>query len=114
MTEARTAAPAALQARDRLIIALDVDSADRARRIVDELGGQVGAFKVGLQLFTAAGPAFVRELCEAGVKVFLDLKFHDIPNTVAKAGTKAARLGVWMFDVHTLGGGEMMRRTVAE
>lgn len=114
MTKARTAAPAALQARDRLIIALDVDSAERARRIVDELRGQAGAFKIGLQLFTAAGPAFVRELCEAGTKVFLDLKFHDIPNTVAKAGIEAARLGVWMFNVHALGGGEMMRHTSAE
>ena len=81
---------------------------------MSELKSEVGAFKIGLQLFTSAGPSFVRELCEWGVKVFLDLKFHDIPNTVAKAGVEAAKLGVWMFNVHALGGSEMMRRTVAE
>src|SRR5207247_9167802 len=97
---------------DRRIIPLDVSSADDARRIVDELEPLVGAFKIGLQLFTAAGPSFVRELCDAGVKIFLDLKFHDIPNTVAKAAVEAARLGVWMFNLHTMGGSEMMRHAV--
>ncbi|MBK9527066.1 MAG: orotidine-5'-phosphate decarboxylase [Acidobacteria bacterium] len=100
--------------RDRIIVALDVDSADDASAIVSQLNGRVGAFKVGLQLFTAAGPAFVRELTASGAKVFLDLKFHDIPNTVAKASVEAARLGVWMFNVHAAGGSEMMRTAVKE
>jgi orotidine-5'-phosphate decarboxylase len=98
---------------DRVIVALDVESADEARFVIDDLRGEVGAFKIGLQLFTAAGPGFVREVAETGTRVFLDLKFHDIPNTVAKASVEAARLGVWMFNVHTLGGSEMMRRAVA-
>ena len=114
MTEAQTAAPALTKARDRLIVALDVEGADEARRLVDRLKDHVGAFKVGLQLFTAAGPGFVKELSETGSKIFLDLKFHDIPNTVAKAGIEAARLGVWMFNVHASGGNEMMRVTVSE
>lgn len=114
MTEAKTAARALTQARDRLIVALDVESAAQARRLVGELSEFAGAFKVGLQLFTSAGPSFVSELCKTGVKVFLDLKFHDIPNTVAKAGIEAARLGVWMFNVHSSGGNEMMRTTVSE
>ena len=98
--------------RDRIILALDVDSADVARELVTELGDSVGAFKIGLQLFTTAGPDFVREVTGAGRRVFLDLKFHDIPNTVASAAVEAARLGVWMLNVHALGGREMMRRTV--
>jgi orotidine-5'-phosphate decarboxylase len=97
-------------AKDRLIVALDVESAAEARSIVSELGGEVGAFKVGLQLFTCAGPNFVRELTEAGTRIFLDLKFHDIPNTVAAAAAEAAKLRVWMFNVHVLGGPEMLRR----
>ncbi len=98
--------------KNKLIVALDVSGANEARSIVAELGQQVGAFKVGLQLFVSAGPEFVREMTSSGFNVFLDLKFHDIPNTVAKAAVEAARLGVWMFNVHALGGGEMMRRTV--
>lgn len=101
-------------AKDKLIVALDVDAEDEARSIISELQGEVGAFKIGLQLFTAAGSKFVREIAESGTKVFLDLKFHDIPNTVAKASVEAARLGVWMFNVHAAGGSEMMRRTVLE
>ena len=97
-------------AKDRLIVALDVESAAEARSIVSELGEEVGAFKVGLQLFTCAGQNFVRELTEAGTRIFLDLKFHDIPNTVASAAVEAAKLGVWMFNVHVLGGPEMLRR----
>lgn len=100
--------------RDRIIVALDVATAAEARDISDELTGHVGAFKIGLQLFTAAGPAIVRELADDGKKVFLDLKFHDIPNTVAKASVEAAKLGVWMFNIHASGGSEMMRRTVNE
>ena len=108
------AASPAPGARERIIVALDVETAGEAREIVAELGGQVGAFKVGLQLFTAAGPEFVRELTRAGNKVFLDLKFHDIPNTVARASVEAARAGVWMFNVHALGGSQMMRQAVDE
>jgi orotidine-5'-phosphate decarboxylase len=101
-------------AAERLIIALDFDRVDTAREIVRDLSGRVGVFKVGLQLYTAAGPSFVREIVESGAKVFLDLKFHDIPNTVSKAGIEAARLGVWMFNIHASGGREMMQRTVEE
>jgi len=100
--------------KEKLIIALDVPTAAEAGEIVSELGDIVGAFKIGLQLFTGAGPAFVEEIVEMGHRVFLDLKFHDIPNTVASAGVEAARLGVWMFNVHASGGGEMMGRTVEE
>lgn len=98
-------------AREKLILALDVDSAHDAWELVAELSDLVGGFKVGLQLFTSAGPRFVRELAEKGINIFLDLKFHDIPNTVAKAGIEAAKLGVWMFNVHASGGSEMMTRT---
>lgn len=98
--------------KEKIIVALDVATAAEARSIVAELGGEVGAFKIGLQLFTAAGASFVREMIEAGAKIFLDVKFHDIPNTVAEASKEAARLGVWMFNVHALGGAEMMRRTI--
>lgn len=101
-------------AADKIIVALDVPTAADAESIVGELGGRVGAFKVGLQLFTAAGPDFVRKLVGAGARIFLDLKFHDIPNTVAKASVEAARLGVWMFNLHAGGGAEMMRTAFAE
>lgn len=100
--------------KDKIIVAVDVPTAADAMSIVDELKGAVGAFKIGLQLFTAAGPDFVRHLVGSGAKIFLDLKFHDIPTTVAKASVEAARLGVWMFNVHASGGSEMMRRTVEE
>ena len=100
--------------REKLIIALDVESAGEALSLVRELSPYVGAFKVGLQLFTAEGPGFVRELVDAGARIFLDLKFHDIPNTVAKASVEAARLGVWMFNVHAGGGSEMMRAAYSE
>jgi orotidine-5'-phosphate decarboxylase len=97
--------------KDRLILALDVETAGEARELFLRLRETVGMFKIGSQLFTAAGPALVRELLAEGARVFLDLKFHDIPNTVAAAGVEAARLGVSMFNVHALGGSEMMRRT---
>jgi orotidine-5'-phosphate decarboxylase len=96
--------------KDRLIVALDVETAHEAREIVASLRGQAGMFKVGSQLFTAAGPDVVREIVGAGERVFLDLKFHDIPNTVAAASREAVRLGVSLFNVHASGGGEMMRR----
>lgn len=114
MTESIAAATRPLSTRERIIVALDVESADEARSIINELGSRAGAFKIGLQLFTAVGPDFVREVSASGVKVFLDLKFHDIPNTVAKAAVEAARLGVWMFNVHAAGGSEMMKRTANE
>jgi orotidine-5'-phosphate decarboxylase len=97
-----------------IIVALDVESAREAKKTIDELRGTGCAFKVGLQLFCAAGASFVRKIVKDDVKIFLDLKFHDIPNTVAKASIEAARMGVWMFNVHASGGGEMMRTTAEQ
>ena len=101
-------------ARQRLIFALDVDSLDEARGWVEKLQGQVGVFKIGKQLFTRCGPEIVQLVQARGADVFLDLKYHDIPNTVAMAGLEALRLGVKMFNVHALGGFEMMQKLVAE
>jgi orotidine-5'-phosphate decarboxylase len=98
--------------KEKLIVALDVESAEEAREVVASLGDRVGMFKVGMQLFTSAGPQIVREIVSAGSRVFLDLKFHDIPNTVAAASREAVRLGVSIFNLHASGGGEMMRRAV--
>lgn len=98
---------------NKLIVALDVDTVQQARTLSRILGGVAGMFKIGSQLFTAAGPDFVRDIVNAGEKVFLDLKFHDIPNTVAAAGIEATRLGVSIFNVHAAGGSEMMKRTAA-
>lgn len=95
--------------KDRLIIALDQPDRGSALRLVEQLSGLVGMFKIGSELFTAEGPDLVREIINAGERIFLDLKFHDIPNTVAGAARSAARLGVSMFNVHALGGSEMMR-----
>jgi len=94
---------------DQLIVALDVDSLDRATGLVDALAGQVTRFKVGSQLFTAGGPAVVDAVRKRGGQVFLDLKFHDIPNTVEGAAREAVKLGVFMFNVHASGGRAMMR-----
>jgi len=101
-------------AKQRLIFALDVDNLEDARNWVAKLQGQVGVFKVGKQLFTRCGPEVVRLVQDGGCDVFLDLKYHDIPNTVAMAGLEAQRLGVRMFNVHALGGFEMMATLVAE
>src|SRR5436190_4644031 len=100
-----------LKAKEKLIVALDVDTAGRALNLFDRLRDVVGMFKIGSQLFTAAGPEIVRQIVARGGRVFLDLKFHDIPNTVAAAGVEATRLGVSIFNVHASGGVEMMKRT---
>ena len=100
-------------AKQKLIVALDVDTADRALAMFEQFRDAVGMFKIGSQLFTSAGPDIVRKIVSRGGKVFLDLKFHDIPNTVAAAGTEATRLGVSIFNVHATGGVEMMKRTAA-
>ena len=93
----------------RLLVALDVDTADRAMAIADQMRGIAGGLKVGSRLFTMAGPDLVRGLVESGARVFLDLKFHDIPNTVAQAVDAAVRTGAWMINVHASGGSAMMQ-----
>ncbi|MFV0389974.1 MAG: orotidine-5'-phosphate decarboxylase [Pyrinomonadaceae bacterium] len=100
--------------KDKLIVAVDVPTAKEASEIINLLSGVVGAFKIGLQLFTSAGSKFVKKLVEDNVKIFLDVKYHDIPVTVANAAVEATRLGVWMFNIHASGGSEMIRRTVGE
>jgi len=102
------------QVKEKIIVALDVETVREAREIIAELREEVGAFKIGLQLFTSAGASFVSEMVASDINVFLDVKFHDIPNTVAKASLEVAQLGVWMFNVHAVGGGEMMRKTMEE
>ncbi|MGA6985688.1 MAG: orotidine-5'-phosphate decarboxylase [Terriglobales bacterium] len=98
--------------RQRLIVALDVSTAAAARKIVAAVGDSALAYKVGMQLYTAEGPSMVRELVGSGHRVFLDLKYHDIPNTVAAAVREAAQLGVNMLTVHAAGGGRMLRAAV--
>jgi orotidine-5'-phosphate decarboxylase len=97
-----------LTPKERLIFALDVSSLEEVKKWARLLKGYVGIFKIGKELFTACGPKTIEVIHKAGGEVFLDLKFHDIPNTVAKAGVVAAGLGVKMFNVHTLGGLKMM------
>ncbi len=101
-----------LQTRDRLIVALDVSSAAQARQVVQTLGEAISTYKIGKQLFTAEGPGIVRDLVSSGRKVFLDLKFHDIPNTVGAAVRSAAELGVSMLTVHASGGSKMLKAAV--
>jgi orotidine-5'-phosphate decarboxylase len=98
--------------RRRLIVALDVSTAAAARSIVAAVGDSVLTYKVGMQLYTAEGPQIVRELVAAGRRVFLDLKYHDIPNTVGAAVAEAAKLGVNMLTVHAAGSGKMLHAAV--
>lgn len=95
--------------RNRIIVALDVPTRAQALTLVERLHGRPGFFKVGSQLFTAAGPGIVRALVELGERVFLDLKFHDIPHIVAEACVQAAHLGVSLLTVHSSGGPAMLR-----
>ena len=109
-----TPAPAVIdglsdRARDRVLVALDVDTLEEATRLLETLAGTVTGCKIGSQLFTAAGPGVVEMARKRGSRVFLDLKFHDIPNTVAGAVREATRLGVFMLNVHASGGVAMMR-----
>jgi orotidine-5'-phosphate decarboxylase len=101
-----------MNSKDRLIVALDVPGATQARQIVQAIGDAATTYKVGKQLFTAEGPQVVRDLVASGRKVFLDLKYHDIPNTVAAAVRSAAELGVSMLTVHASGGSKMLKAAV--
>lgn len=98
--------------REKLIIALDVSSAAAANKIVSAVGDSAVTYKVGMQLYTAEGPQIVRDLLAGGRRVFLDLKYHDIPNTVGAAVQEAAQLGVSMLTVHATGSGRMLRAAV--
>ena len=102
-----------VSARDRLIVALDVPTQTEALNLVRDFSPEVAFLKVGLQLYTAAGPQIVRSVLATGAKVFLDLKLHDIPNTVARTVESAGQLGVQMLTIHLSGGAEMIRATVA-
>lgn len=95
---------------ERLIVALDVDTKEKAVEIVKKLKKYAGVFKIGSELFTSCGPSIVDEVQKMGSKVFLDLKFHDIPNTVSRSALAAAKMGVFLFNVHASGGLEMMKR----
>jgi orotidine-5'-phosphate decarboxylase len=96
--------------KDRVIFALDVDHADEARQWVRRLSGEVGVFKIGLELFVSAGPSLVEEVAASGERVFLDLKFHDIPNTVAGAVRAAGKLGAFLINVHAAAGPDALAR----
>jgi orotidine-5'-phosphate decarboxylase len=100
-----------MQPKDRILIALDVDSNEKAFAIIDEIRDYVGGFKIN-SLFNEEGPQIVKEIIEKGGKVFLDLKYHDIPNTVANYASAATKLGVYMFNIHSTGGFEMMKSCV--
>jgi orotidine-5'-phosphate decarboxylase len=103
-----------MQSAEKLIVALDVPARDAALALVAALRPRVTRFKIGMELFTACGPPLVREILDRGGQIFLDLKFHDIPHTVARAGVAAARLGAGMFTVHLSGGPLMVRRAADE
>lgn len=99
-----------MSAGDKLILALDVHEHDHALELIDKFSDYINIFKVGLELFLSCGPMIIEEINKKGKKVFLDLKFHDIPNTVSKAAIAATRLGAHMFNIHASGGLEMMKR----
>src|SRR5437868_13381246 len=100
-------------AADKIIVALDVATKEKALELVDQLRDQISFFKIGLQLYTAEGPEIVRTVTASGAKIFLDLKLHDIPNTVARAVESASELGVQMLTIHLSGGSEMIRAAMA-
>ena len=104
----------AAEIKSRVIVALDVDELEKAKTLVKLLKGDVAAFKIGKQLFTRCGPDAVKMVHDEGGRVFLDLKFHDIPTTVAKASLEVMRLGVFMFNMHASGGLDMMKKAVSE
>lgn len=103
-----------MKAKERIVLALDVDTKEKALELVNDLKDYVGVFKVGMQLFNSAGPKIVEEINQLGGKVFVDLKLHDIPNTVSAAGKVLTRLNCYMFNVHAAGGREMMKKTADE
>jgi len=100
-----------MDARDRLIVALDVDTEEKAVSLAEKLQNDVRFFKIGFELFSSCGPDIVHKIARTGGRIFLDLKFHDIPNTVSKAAVSVTRLGTFMFNVHALGGYDMMKKT---
>lgn len=99
-----------MTAKERLIVALDVDTKEEVKTLVDALKNEVGMFKIGLQLYTSMGNEIIRYIKDRECKIFLDLKFHDIPNTVAKSTRVLTGLGIDMFNVHSQGGYEMMKK----
>lgn len=103
-----------MEPKERIILALDVSGHEGALDIVKQFKDHIDTFKVGSELFTSAGPKIIQDINAMGKKVFLDLKFHDIPNTVSRSAHAAAELGVFMFNVHTMGGLEMMKQAAQE
>jgi orotidine-5'-phosphate decarboxylase len=101
-----------LTTKDKIIVALDLPSIDEARKLISVLGEDVSWYKIGLQLFALGGPAFIQEVKESGAKIFLDLKFHDIPNTVRSAVESSCTLGADMLTIHLCGGTEMCQAAV--
>ena len=99
--------------QEKIIVALDVPTKEKALALVKQLRDQISFFKIGLQLYTAEGPEIVRAVLATGAKVWLDIKLHDIPNTVGRAVESASRLGVHMLTIHLSGGGEMIRAAIA-
>lgn len=110
--ENNNAPAAAGKAAEKIIVALDVDSAENASQLVKQLTPPLHYYKVGFRLFVACGPPIIAVLKQLGAKIFLDLKFHDIPNTVAEAAEAATKLGVEMFNIHLSGGREMIKAAV--
>ncbi len=100
-----------MEAKDHIILALDVSDYKEALDLVEKFRGHIDIFKVGTELFTSSGPRIIDEIHARGKKIFLDLKYHDIPNTVSRTACIVAELRVFMFNVHTSGGLEMMKRT---